>query len=219
MFSVLIHTQATKNAALANALKCKNIESMLCSPYSLVPHPSAQAYIFTGEYTLKEIIQMEAALHSIPYEVPLVFVGEVPGNFLPANLLLRSIHLPKDTQHGKVAELLLEMGLRFEPKLVIHKQLGGANVSLVPESRTLKYGSVEIRFSKKEFYMLQVLVRNSGRVTSRDTIMEFVWDGGRYISQNTIDVYMCRLRRKLKDELKRDFIETIPCLGYRFRVS
>ncbi len=56
---------------------------------------------------------------------------------------------------------------------------------------------------------------NVGQVTTRDNIAEYVWDKRNFVAQNTIDVYISRLRRKLQIKSGRSLIETVPCLGYK----
>ena len=43
---------------------------------------------------------------------------------------------------------------------------------------------------------------NAGEVTSRDTIIDYVWTRRNFISQNTIEVYISRLRKKIDSESK-----------------
>lgn len=83
---------------------------------------------------------------------------------------------------------------------------------------TLEYKDHFISFNKKEFFLFELFLQNLGRVTTRDSIVRHVWDKRQYVAANTIDVYVSRLRKKLKDLSEKPHIETIPCLGYMLTV-
>ena len=56
------------------------------------------------------------------------------------------------------------------------------------------------------------MMLNEGKVLSRETILENVWDRNANIFTNTVDVHINKLRKKIKTDEK--FIRTIPCSGY-----
>jgi DNA-binding response OmpR family regulator len=74
-----------------------------------------------------------------------------------------------------------------------------------------------IRLTAKEFAVLEYLLRNQGRVLSRDTIAEHVWDYEFDGLSNIVDVYIRYLRRKLDEGFEPKLIETIRGAGYRIR--
>ncbi|MCY6372338.1 response regulator transcription factor [Clostridium ganghwense] len=94
-----------------------------------------------------------------------------------------------------------------------------------------KFGNVSIDFQKhevlkndqkidltlKEFELLEVLIKNKGRVMTRDFLLDKVW-GYEYIGETrTVDVHIRYLRKKIEDDDKKPkFIETIRGIGYRF---
>jgi two-component system, OmpR family, response regulator RegX3 len=75
----------------------------------------------------------------------------------------------------------------------------------------------EVRLTKKEFDLLELLMANSGRVLPRETLIERVW-GWDYVGDTrTLDVHMKRLRSKLEAEPHRPrHLLTVRGLGYRF---
>ncbi len=73
-----------------------------------------------------------------------------------------------------------------------------------------------IRLSKKEFDLLETLLRNPGITFSRDELIERVWENEKEIRSNVVDVYVLYLRNKLKPYGYDKYIETVPGLGYRF---
>jgi DNA-binding response OmpR family regulator len=71
----------------------------------------------------------------------------------------------------------------------------------------------EIQLTQKEFALLEFLLRNKGRVCSRTSIIEHVWDIHFDYDTSVIDVYINALRKKLDSE-EYSFIRTIRGVGY-----
>lgn len=72
----------------------------------------------------------------------------------------------------------------------------------------------EITLTQIEFKLLVTLIKRKGRVQSRDTLLEDVWDIAADVTTRTIDTHIKRLREKLGKMGK--FIETVRGIGYRF---
>ncbi len=70
-----------------------------------------------------------------------------------------------------------------------------------------------VHLTKKEFDLLWLLIRNRGRVVTRDAILARLWDYDADVETRTVDVHIRSLRRKLGDGR----IETVVGLGYRYR--
>jgi two-component system alkaline phosphatase synthesis response regulator PhoP len=79
---------------------------------------------------------------------------------------------------------------------------------------TVKGKSVEL--ASKEFELLKALMKASGRVLSRDYLLDNIWgfDNAMEIQTRTVDVHIRTLRKKLKSESSR--IVTVKNYGYRF---
>ena len=73
----------------------------------------------------------------------------------------------------------------------------------------------EVAFPKKEFETLVYLVRNRGRVISRQTLLDAIWGENVYVVDRTVDVHIRKIREKLGKF--GDYIETVKGVGYRFR--
>ncbi len=74
-------------------------------------------------------------------------------------------------------------------------------------------GERQLFLTPTELQLLSVLVRNSGRVLTRKILLQLVWDaGGLYSDDNTLSVYISRLREKIG----ADRIETVRGVGYRW---
>lgn len=76
-------------------------------------------------------------------------------------------------------------------------------------------GKQVIDLSRQEYLLLRYLLLNKGKLTSRQELYEHVWGKDDYYNSNTIDVHIKRLRKKLKEYSKADYIQSIYGLGYR----
>lgn len=79
---------------------------------------------------------------------------------------------------------------------------------------TFTYDGEKVELSRNELKILQVLMENSGKVVSRDTLMVKLWETDSFIDENTLSVNVNRLRRKLESLGLTDFITTRKGLGY-----
>lgn len=76
---------------------------------------------------------------------------------------------------------------------------------------------VVIELSALEYRLLMVFVNNRGRLLSRNKLLEDIWDiAGDYVNDNTLTVYIKRLREKIEDDPQNPMlIKTIRGMGYR----
>ena len=72
---------------------------------------------------------------------------------------------------------------------------------------------VEVRLTRKERELLNILIQNAGRCVSRETLLKTVWNYADGARTRTVDVHVQRLRRKLGEEASRS-IKTIVRMGY-----
>ncbi len=82
-------------------------------------------------------------------------------------------------------------------------------------ARTARRGERPIPLTTKEFAVLEYLMRNPGRVVTREQIGDHAWDANFDPFSNVIDVYIARLRRKVDAPGETPLIETIRGAGYR----
>jgi len=84
-------------------------------------------------------------------------------------------------------------------------------------SRTVTRGGVEIELTRREFDLLEFLLRNKNTTVTRDMIAREVWKEGTGTLTNTIDVYITLLRKKIERPDKRTLIHTVRGVGYALR--
>lgn len=82
------------------------------------------------------------------------------------------------------------------------------------ESGVLTYNEKSIELTRNEFKIIQLLMKNQGKIVSRDRIMRALWDSEYFISENTLTVNINRLRKKLEEIELFNFIITKKSQGY-----
>jgi DNA-binding response OmpR family regulator len=77
-------------------------------------------------------------------------------------------------------------------------------------------GDQPVSLTPREFSLLELLMRNNGRVISRDTILESVWGFDSEVAGNTIEAFVRLLRLKV-DTSELKLIHTVRGVGYAIR--
>ncbi|MBS4179041.1 response regulator transcription factor [Lederbergia citrea] len=86
---------------------------------------------------------------------------------------------------------------------------------LFAERMELEKDGTLISLTKKEAILLELLMKRSPRVVSREVILEKLWDDQSFIDENTLNVNIARVRKKLQELGIEDAIETVRGAGYR----
>ncbi len=79
---------------------------------------------------------------------------------------------------------------------------------------SLIYQEQKLELTKNEFKILYTLMKNNGRVVSREEIMRKLWEDESFVDDNTLTVNINRLRKSLSDMQLEDFIKTKRGQGY-----
>jgi DNA-binding response OmpR family regulator len=95
-------------------------------------------------------------------------------------------------------------------------EVGNLRMDLI--ARTVTWGQTEIALTQREFELLAYLMRNPGRVLSRDEISRAVWDRESAGAPNIVRVYVSYIRKKLSDVGIVDLLETVD-EGYVLRTK
>lgn len=85
--------------------------------------------------------------------------------------------------------------------------------------RTVSRGGKLIQLRRKEFDLLEYLVRNNGHTVTRQMILDHVWDMNDSIWTNAIDVHIKHLRDKIDRPFDSHYIKTMHGIGYRLEVG
>lgn len=99
------------------------------------------------------------------------------------------------------------------PRSLSHK-----NLVLFPEARRAVAGGEELSLTAHEYDILFLLMQNPDKVYSRENLYELVWHGGYYGENNTVNVHVSNLRRKLKAvDPENEYIQTVYGIGFKLR--
>lgn len=90
--------------------------------------------------------------------------------------------------------------------------LCAGDIELNPDTHTVTKGGVTIELTALEYKLLLMLMQNKGSIVTRDAILDRIWDlAGKYVNDNTLTVYIGKLRNKLG----QDTIRTVKGIGYK----
>ena len=94
------------------------------------------------------------------------------------------------------------------------------NITIDPDTRVAYKGDEQVDLTVKEFDLIELLMRNPGRVYSRENLLNIVW-GYEYQSDiRTVDVHIRRLREKLEQNpASPELIMTKWGVGYYFKTQ
>ncbi|WP_435921430.1 response regulator transcription factor [Paenibacillus sp. DYY-L-2] len=90
-----------------------------------------------------------------------------------------------------------------------------AGIVLYPERFMASCEGSTADFTQKETELLTMLMEKAGRVVSRERLLDMMWEDQHFIDDNTLNVYITRVRRKLKELGAGARIETVRGAGYR----
>lgn len=105
---------------------------------------------------------------------------------------------------------LLRRPVAFEGDILTTRDL-----ELDTKGGTVRRSERDIYLTRKEFMLLQYLMKNEGVIVSRGMILEHVWDMSVDIFSNTIESHILSLRKKLDDRGTDRLIRTVPGRGYK----
>ncbi|HEY4428106.1 MAG TPA: response regulator transcription factor [Solirubrobacteraceae bacterium] len=93
--------------------------------------------------------------------------------------------------------------------------LEASGLRLDPAEHTVSDGGTTVGLTPTEFRLLAALAARSGRPLARLELVRSAWPHGAIVHDNTLDVYIARLRRKLRDLRAAPSIVTVHGTGYR----
>ncbi len=92
------------------------------------------------------------------------------------------------------------------------------NLTVYPEARRVTAKGEEISLTAHEFDILYLLIQNPDKVYSRESLYEQVWKGGYYGEDNTVNVHVSNIRKKLaKADPEEDYIQTVWGIGFKLK--
>lgn len=100
-----------------------------------------------------------------------------------------------------------------EPECITYQEL-----ILHPQSRSIYLKGKELNLTSHEYELLYLLMMNPGKVYSRESLYEIIWKGGYYGENNTVNVHVSNIRKKLKEiNNKEEYIQTVYGIGFKLK--
>ncbi|MBZ4670039.1 MAG: DNA-binding response regulator [Oscillospiraceae bacterium] len=163
--------------------------------------------LFDGYYVCREIRKLSA--------VPIIIVtsrntemDELMGMNLGADDFVSK---PYNMQ---ILLARIEAVLKRAYKTGFAQKLSYNGVSLDLSKGTAEFDGRCIELTKNEIKILHLLIKNAGKVISRDEIMNALWQSNEFVDDNTLTVNINRLRKKLEEIGVGDFLITKRGQGY-----
>jgi OmpR family two-component system response regulator YxdJ len=114
------------------------------------------------------------------------------------------------------SQLRRAYGLYASPD--VERTVEVAGLKLFMERLELNWNEQRVVLSKKEALLLEALMKQHPRVVSRERLLEKLWDE-QFVDENTLNVYITRVRGKLKDIGLEGAVETVRGAGYRLKAA
>ncbi|MHA7964523.1 response regulator transcription factor [Paenibacillus sp. CAU 1782] len=120
-----------------------------------------------------------------------------------------------------IEELLARIRVIFRRQEVAesegHTAYTCGDLRLNADSRLVTKGGVQVELTKREFSLLEALMKNINRVLSRETLLDTVWGFEAAVDTNVVDVYIRYLRNKIDVKDGPSLIQAVRGIGYVMR--
>ncbi len=220
MHTTIISPYPKQSGMLAQTFKRQNIECISISPEHLFGDwfPYTDSVIFYHPLTHETWEKLINFLRNLNRDIPIILIGELHKYIFRIEPFRefshRVITIEDQVKLEEIPSIIKECcSTRRIQNVNRYFQMG--SLILDKKSRAIILGSEYKFLTRKEYYLMELLMLNAGEVTTRDAIIDYVWTRRNFISQNTIEVYISRLRKKIDSESKKSLISTVPCLGYQ----
>lgn len=101
------------------------------------------------------------------------------------------------------------------PNQKLEEVLRVGDLALDPNTKQVTRAGDEIKLTTKEFAVLEYLMRNEGKVLSKEKIISNVWDFDADVLPNNVELFIMFLRKKIDKPYKTKLIQTVPGFGYK----
>ncbi|WP_073089228.1 response regulator transcription factor [Thermosyntropha lipolytica] len=121
---------------------------------------------------------------------------------------------------ARVKAVLRRKGEREDLPAGEEKALVIGSFTIKPERYEIYHHDKLLDLTLKEYELLEIFLRNRGRVLKRDYLLEVLWDYADGANTRVLDVHVSKLRDKIeKDPKNPQYIKTVRGLGYKFEVE
>lgn len=162
----------------------------------------------TGDAICKEI---RSAKKNTP-----ILVLTINGNIENKVALLNAGADDYITKPFSFHELLARVrAILRRPTQIADDTMRAHNVTMNISSQTVRVGSKDVYLTRKEFSLLECLMRNKGKMVSRSMIIDNAWDNDADFFSNAIETHILNIRKKIDSKDRYRLIKTVPGRGYK----
>lgn len=113
----------------------------------------------------------------------------------------------------------VQVGLRRCGKEnLTEKELIYKKLKLYPSARKVILAEKELALTAHEYDILFLLMQNPEKVYSRENLYQLVWQGGYYGENNTVNVHVSNIRKKIKEiDAAEEYIQTVYGIGFKLQ--
>lgn len=209
---LLVEDNKTISKGLAYYLHNNDCEVVVCGTYSEALEKSG------GDY---DVIIIDISLpdgNGFELYEEIKRINHAPVIFLTAlddeDNIVKGFELGAEdyiTKPFSSRELLARIK-RFTRKNDISNIMTIGDITVDFSSKNVTKNGIQVELTSLEYRIFVMLAQNYGKTVSRESILEKIWDiSGKYVNDNTLSVYIKRIRKKLDTEL----IKTVKNVGYR----
>ena len=128
-------------------------------------------------------------------------------------------YIPKPFSPREMVARVKAVMRRFERPLPLQPTKVD-EIQIDPAAMTLTVGGKAVPTTATEFRLLDYFMRHTGRVFTRDQLLDSVWRDTAYVTPRSVDVYVRRIREKIEPDPENPrYLKTVRGAGYRFEVA
>lgn len=164
----------------------------------------------SGDQVLKEIREFS--------ENPVIVISakDIIGTKIDLLNLGADDYITKPFDLGEVIARVATNLRRLHKTVQTEKQLQYRDMILDSNTKRISVNGIELELTAKEYMILEMLIREKGKVFSKSNLYESIWQEEYLGDDNAVKTHMSNLRSKLKKaNEKEEYIETVWGLGYR----
>jgi two-component system OmpR family response regulator len=121
------------------------------------------------------------------------------------------------TKPFALAELLVRVRALHRRRDAGSAEPPGGGLTLDPTLHAIVHGETQVALTPTEFRLLAALAARPGEVVRRATLIAAGWPEGAIVHDNTLDAYLARIRRKLREVGATEVVHTMRGVGYALR--
>ena len=218
---LLVEDDANLGTLLAEYMKAKNYETQLYSNgkrgYEAFMSNEFDICILDIMMPIKDGFTLAQEIRLVNSEIPIIFLTAKTMK----DDVLKGFEIGADdyiTKPFSMEELLyrIEAVLRRSKKEDINdNKIEIGKYIFEPNKQLLHFGNNEIKLTTKESELLRLLCKNKNQVLERNFALKTIWDDDTYFNARSMDVYITKLRKHLKDDSS---IEIINVHGKGFKL-